>query len=434
MDVSPVLELLRQKIGLNPESVGTVSVENIVRQCIETSGADSVEDYVRKVKGSPEELARLIESVVVKETSFFRNTTPFVTLQRYLKQFVLNKNSLRPLRILCLPCATGEEAYSIAMVLFDMNLSPGQFHIFAGDISEQVLRLAKDGRYNGYSFRGGDIGFRRKYFSRQKDDTYLLNKEVRNAVHFEQANILADDFLSGHKPYDIIFCRNLLIYLDDAAKGKAFDALSGHLTEEGVLFVGHAEGAVIHQFGFASLDYPMSFAYARKAFAAVINEALDVNKPAKRKYSAPVAVRHKAAKAAHLHDTGHDTPVKSESEKKAEKLIAARRSLFDADISRARQLAEAGAFGEAAAICEKLLTEGIESAEIYYMLGQAAGSDGENLLAEEYLKKAVYLDSESYDALLYLSVIYERMNSPDKAASFRSRAQRVKTRKEGAVQ
>ena len=122
MDVVPVFELLREKIGLNPESIGLASLEKSVREQIEMSGADSIEGYIKKVNGSAAELNRLVEAVVIRETSFFRNTTPFITLQSYLEQFVLNKKWGKALRILCLPCSTGEEAYSIAMVLFDMKL------------------------------------------------------------------------------------------------------------------------------------------------------------------------------------------------------------------------------------------------------------------------------------------------------------------------
>lgn len=430
MVVSPVLDLLRQKIGLNPESIGIATVEKAVRECIEMSGAASVEDYIKKVNWSLTELKKLIESVVVKETSFFRNTTPFITLQSYLKQFVLNKKRGRPLRILCLPCSTGEEAYSIAMVLFDMKLSADRFFIFAGDISEQVLQLAEAGRYNSYSFRGEDIAFRKKYFFKQPDDTYMLKKEVRDVVHFEQANILSDDFLSGHQPYDVIFCRNLLIYFDDAAKEKAINALSGHLAEEGVLFVGHAEGSIIPQFGFASLDYPMSFVFARKAYAAVINDALNINNPVKRSIYPPVPVQQKVIKAGPLGDAGKMAPVASEfKQKDTKERVSETTSLFDSDISSAKLLADAGSFSDVVAICEKLLSEGVESAEVYYLLGQAAGSSGDNLLAEEYIKKAIYLNADFYDALIYLSLLNDRMGNSEKAASFRRRAQRVKLRK-----
>lgn len=433
MDISPVLDLLRQQIGLNPESIGTASVEKTVRERIEMSGAISAGDYVRKINSSAEELDRLVESVVVQETFFFRNATPFITLQSYLKQFVLNKERGRPLRILCFPCSTGEEAYSIAMVLLDMELSANQFFIFAGDISEQALRIAEAGSYSSYSFRGKDIAFRKKYFTKQQDGSYILKKEVRDAVRFERGNILSGNFLPGHQPYDVIFCRNLLIYFDDAAKAKAINSLLALLSGEGVLFVGHAEGASIHQFGLMSLDYPMSFAFARKEYATSINDALNIINPVKWNPVPQVPAQRKVIKQGLPSGSRKTIPVTPESGRNGENERIARENLVDSNISTARQSAVAGAFNEVASICEKLLSEGAENAEIYYLLGWAAGSAKDDLLAEEYLKKAIYLDADSYDALVLLSRLYDRMGIPEKSSSFRRRAERVKSRNKGAA-
>lgn len=437
MNVLPVLELLRLKIGLNPESIGIDSVEKTVLAHMKVSGVVSVDDYIRKLKECPTELKKLVESVVVSETSFFRNKIPFLTLKDYLKRFILNKRPSRPIRILCLPCATGEEAYSIAMVLFDLKLSAHQFHIYAGDISEHVLQFARQGLYRPYSFRGDDLDFRSTYFAKQGDD-YILKHEIRDAVQFEYINILADDFLPGHKPYDIIFCRNLLIYFDDDTKEKAIKALTGRLAEEGVLFVGHAEGAKIPQFGYASLDYPMSFAFARKAYAKVINGAINgtnpaaliTNRPQSKSFTPPLApLSYPAIKPQPFSATHRKiSPVTSDPDSNVEHEVAPIKSQGEEALALARELAANGSFGEVMAVCEKLLAAGVESAEVYYLFGQAVESTGNSLMAEEYLKKAIYLDADFHDALMYLSLLYGRLGSPDKAAIFRKRAQRVKLR------
>lgn len=423
MNILPVLDLLRQKIGLNPESIGHASIGKTVLEHIKVSGAAGVDDYIRKLHESPTELKKLVESIVVPETSFFRNRIPFVTLKDYLQRFVLKKRPGKQIRILCLPCSTGEEPYSIAMVLFDMKLPTSQFFIHAGDISEQALQFARLGEFSPYSFRGHDLDFRNTYFFKQ-DDTYILNKEVRDAVQFEQLNILSDNFLPGHEPYDIIFCRNLLIYFDDDIKGKAIKALSKRLSRDGVLFVGHSEGGKIPQYGYTSLDYPMSFAFAREEYAKTINDALNINNPAKRRSPPPAPVPPPESKKKLFNDTGKIMPVTA----KPDNIETSKESPKDESISKAKGFAGQGAFNEVLAICEKLLSEGTESAEIYYLLGQAEESTGNILMAEEYLKKAVYLDAEFYDALVYLSLLYDRMGSPEKAASFRKRAQRVKSR------
>lgn len=462
MDVTPVLEFLRKKIGLNPESMGVPLIEKIVHDLMKISGALSVEDYVQKIKLSEAELNSLIETVVVPETSFFRNTTPFVTLRSYLTQFVLSKKSGKPVRILCLPCSTGEEVYSIAMTLLEMQLSPNQIFLFAGDISEQVLQVAEIGIYNSYSFRGEDVSFKKKYFDKQADGAYLLKKEVRDLVHFERINILSDNFLPGHQPYDIIFCRNLLIYFDLAGKEKALKSLLGRLSEEGVLFVGHAEGARMSRVGLFNLDYPMSFVFSRKAYAERINNALNGNLPKKNVYvpaqiklikkpgyltGVPRAevsgVNYLGVNYSGVNFSGADprlskvtraVPALAAVAPKIEREVDSSQNQIERDIAQAKRLAEAGSFNEALTICEQLLSKGLESAEVYYLLGQAAGSSGDRLLAEEYMKKAIYLNADSYDALIYLSTLFNQMGKHDQSANFRRRAQRVKMRKAGSEQ
>ena len=455
MDFTPILEFLRKKIGLNPESIGIPLIEKTVHDLMKISGAQSVEDYVQKIKLSETELNRLIETVVVPETSFFRNTTPFVTLRNYLTQFVLSKKSGKPVRILCLPCSTGEEVYSIAMTLLDMQLSPNQIFLFAGDISEQVLQIAEAGMYNSYSFRGEEVSFRKKYFDKQAGGSYLLKKEVRNLVHFERINILSDNFLPGHQPYDVIFCRNLLIYFDLAGKEKALKALLGRLSEEGVLFVVHAEGARMSRVGLFNLDYPMSFVFSRKAYAERINNALNGNLPKKNVY-VPAQIKlikkpryltnvlgvqvsgvnHSEANSAdpHLSKVTRAVPAPAAVAPKIEREVDSSQNQIERDISQAKRLAEAGSFNEVLTICEQLLSKGLESAEVYYLLGQTAGSSGDRLLAEEYMKKAIYLNADSYDALIYLSTLFSQMGQHDQSANFRRRAQRVKIRKAGAEQ
>jgi len=421
MDVFPVLELLRKRIGLNPASIGAESVEKAVRERVEKSSATNAQEYIDIVNSNTAELDNLVESVLIRETSFFRNHTPFVALQDYLRQFVLNSKQDEPLRILCIPCSTGEEAYSIAMVLLDLDLTPDQFSITAVDISESCLQIAEAGIYREYSFRGEDVRFREKYFLKQPNGTFLLKKEVRDAVHFERANILDEQFQTEYEQYDVIFCRNLLIYFDADAKRTAIRALDRYLSDRGVLFVGHAEGTAISHHGFTSLNFPKSFAFAKNDYAAEINDLLGSTSDVR-----PILPRHPSK-----------LPIAETSMigiRKAD--IAAKETLpiqdpaieRSPDISTARRLADSGSFDEAFAVCERLLDENPESAEVYFLLGQMAGSMDEYLRAEEYLKKAIYLNADFHDALVYLSIIAERMGQSDKAANYRARAQRVQQR------
>ena len=105
---------------------------------------------------------------------------------------------------------------------------------------------------------------------------------------------------------------------------------------------------------------------------------------------------------------------------------------IECDIAQAKRLANDGAFNEVLTICEQLLSKGVESADVFYLLGQAAGANGDRLLAEEYMKKAIYLNADFYDALIYISTLFSQMGKHDHSANFRRRAQRVKVRKAGS--
>jgi len=435
MDFSPVLEFLRNEIGLNAGSIGCTTVEKAILECMTACGAGSVYDYIKRLKDSPPELKTLVESVVIPETSFFRDKAPFVALKKYLKHFEMKKTRIGPIRILSVPCSSGEEPYSIAMTLFDLKLARSNFLIDAVDVSERVLEMARAGMFTPYSFRGRNLDFQKRYFT-EESGQYLLTEEVRNAVNFESANILANDFLRGRKPYDIIFCRNLLIYFDEYNKDRAIKALSEHLSVEGVLFVGHAETAKMSQSGYVRLDYPKAFAFSRKEYAGKINAGLGGGKPHKKmspqpELSSPPPVKAKPANAGRKEAPNDNRwkngAVRDESARKE----ADKGAPIEEEFLRAKMLAAEGGLKEAAAICENLISDGFESAEIYYLLGQEADSAGESLMAEEYLKKAVYLDPGFYEALMLLSIIMDRMGNAENAARFRMRAERVRLRSTG---
>ena len=218
-------------------------------------------------------------------------------------------------------------------------------------------------------------------------------------------------------------------------------ALLAHLADDGVLFLGHAEGSNIHQFGFANLAYPMSFVFARKKYAKQINDALNATHSEPPHFQpATVNAPFKETVKGRVPNSGSGNGDKKRSENTplsnpdGEMQTATKARRIDLDLLTAKQLAEQQRFAEVTALCEKLLSEGVEFAEIYYLMGQAAASTGDSLLAEEYLSKAIYLNADYHDALIDLSKLFRQMGNTEKAASFRRRAQRVKSRKERNAQ
>ncbi|NES19534.1 MAG: protein-glutamate O-methyltransferase CheR, partial [Symploca sp. SIO3E6] len=254
--------LLRTKIGFDPKIIGSSTIAKAVRQRQLACSLPDVSAYLRQLQTSSQELSELIEQVVVPETWFFRHQEAFSFLSHYVKSEWLPIHPYSRLRVLSIPCSTGEEPYSTAITLIEAGLAPDKFNIDAIDISHQVILKAIRGVYSNNSFRGKKLAFRERYFQ-QTVEGYQLCNLVKKTVNFLQGNLLNPLFLAKRGKYDVIFCRNLLIYFEPAARKRAVDILTSSLTTRGLLFVGCAETGQMITNGFVSVKQPFTFAYRR---------------------------------------------------------------------------------------------------------------------------------------------------------------------------
>src|SRR6185312_4827198 len=235
-------------------------------------GLTQVEDYLRRLRDSNDELQELIEAVVVPETWFFRDPQAFVALVRLLTEERQPASPAAGLRLLSVPCSTGEEPYSIVMSLVDGGFSPDQIQVDAIDISARVLAWAKRAIYGSNSFRGDDLTFRDRYFE-PSGSSYKLTERIRGHVSFWQRNLLSADFGLGDRLYDVIFCRNVLIYFDRPTQEQVMRTLRRLLRPAGFLFVGPAEAFLASGSGFRSVNHTLSFAFRKfdgKAVAPIL--------------------------------------------------------------------------------------------------------------------------------------------------------------------
>ena len=239
---SSIRSLLKNKIGLDVESIGQTTVSRAVRHRMAATGINNEDAYMGRVHISQQEMDELIEQVIVPETWFFRNRESFRFLSR--STGALHSSTGRSLlHILSIPCASGEEPYSIAMALLDAGLKPDSFRIDAIDISTLAIKKAEKAIYGENSFRGPDLEFRKQYFEETLAGS-ILKSAIRKQVTFSKHNFLEIDPSSFDYRYDIIFCRNLLIYLEDSARGRLLRTLRRLLQDEGLLFVGHSEAGL----------------------------------------------------------------------------------------------------------------------------------------------------------------------------------------------
>uniref|UniRef100_UPI00261D671D CheR family methyltransferase n=1 Tax=Pseudomonas sp. TaxID=306 RepID=UPI00261D671D len=253
---------LKDRIGLDVVSVGEAIIERAVRQRCTSAMALDIESYWQLLQTSASEEQALIEAVIVPETWFFRYPESFATLGKLAQTRLAALMGARPLRILSLPCSTGEEPYSIAMALFDAGVGSAQFKIDAVDISPLSIERAKRAIYGKNSFRGGQIAYRDRHFSAEAEG-HLISERVRDQVNFRPGNVLDPSLFAAQPAYDFVFCRNLLIYFDLATQHQAFSALKRWTLEDGVLFIGPAEGSLLARLGMRSIGIAQSFAFSR---------------------------------------------------------------------------------------------------------------------------------------------------------------------------
>ena len=407
--IAKIDALLEEAMGLDSASIGPSFVERAVRTRMTLLGATTLRDYWQRLVSSADELQELIELVVVPETWFFRDREAFAELARGATE-ERRVSSSAPLRLLSLPCSTGEEPYSMAMALCDAGLPPGSFTIDAVDISTRALAYARRAVYGKNSFRGDDLAFRDRHFD-ETTHGRSLRDSIRQSVRFQHGNVQAVDFLSGTEAYDAIFCRNLLIYFDRSTQQRAITVLDRLLSPTGVLFVGPAETGLFLERNFVPLKVPLAFAL-RRAPKTPVEKATP---PAHARQpvaavakAAPVRVRQPARPSHAAHNGKRPPP-----------------SPPVTALDRASALADQGKLTEALALCEAELRNHGPSAQVFYLLGLIYSADGLLTAADRCYRKALYLDKNHHDAMLHLAALLEQQGERREPQMLRQRARRL---------
>ncbi|WP_086146123.1 protein-glutamate O-methyltransferase CheR, partial [Janthinobacterium sp. GW458P] len=249
--------LLRRATGL---SVSKSVAERAVGQRMEQTGFSDSAAYLQAL--TPVEMTQLIELVVVPESWLFRDPQAFyATVELVQERWARG----RATRILSIPCAGGEEPYSMAMALRDGGVPKQAFSIDAYDLSPGCIERAQAGIYGRNAFRAQDVAFRERYFTHVADDAYRIIDALREQVTFRQGNLLQFDIAAYSRHYDVIFCRNLLIYFDKPTTRAAIANLSALLADDGMLLAGYAEVPSFCQNGFAPLQFRQAFALKKEA-------------------------------------------------------------------------------------------------------------------------------------------------------------------------
>lgn len=237
-------DLLKKSSGLVLTQDKIYLIESRLNPLAKKWGFSDIGEMTNALRGVPskELIVDIVEAMTTNETSFFRDTKPFdIFKNTVLQYFKNNPGRSKNIRIWCAASSSGQEPYSLAMILKEeMAKMPGwNFKIVATDISYDILDQAKEGVYTQFEVqRGLPITLLMKYFT-QDGDKWCVSQDIKDMVEYKHFNLL--DSMSGLGAFDIIFCRNVLIYFDQDTKREVLVNMHKLIPEDGFLFLGGAE-------------------------------------------------------------------------------------------------------------------------------------------------------------------------------------------------
>lgn len=213
-----------------------------------------------------DEFQEMFNRITINETSFFRNDAQLnVFEQQILPELLEARASTKRLRIWSAACSTGEEPFTLAMLLhrtLGVRFNDWHIEILGTDISEKALKVANNGTYNSYALRSTPPLIKSRYFTESGRD-FQLSDSIRSMVNFERHNLKDRLAAERHGTWDVIFCRNVLIYFDDDMKRGVVSMFDNQLADDGTLFIGHSERIKDLTDSFEQLPIPQGFCYKK---------------------------------------------------------------------------------------------------------------------------------------------------------------------------
>jgi len=235
-----------RKTGIYFEDNKRYFVDRRLTARMQATGHNSCLLYLRFVQFQPSqsEFQRLVNTMTVNETYFFREDYQLIALvDGVLDDIRKRKAPGEPIRIWSMPCSSGEEPYSIAIYLLEHwpGMAEADVEIIGSDINSAVLEAAREGVFTEYALRNTPSSIVAKYFNQVSDTSHKLIPEIRESITFTQVNLSNPDETRSYRGFDVVFCRNLLIYFDSASRREAVECLYGALNPGGYVFLGHSE-------------------------------------------------------------------------------------------------------------------------------------------------------------------------------------------------
>ncbi len=239
-------EFFYRKTGIFLEESKRYYVDKRIVERIIATDCENFREYFMLVRFQANgiEMQNLINIMTVNETYFFRESYQFDCLvQHLLAERVRHKGAGETLKIWSLPCSTGEEIYSIAIYLLENwpLINRYDVELIGSDIDTNVLNMAMKGVYAKRSLHAVPSHIINKYFIQKNENTFQISQDLREAVEFTTTNIVSPSEMRRFRNFDVIFCRNMLIYFDDYSRRLAAEAIYDALSPGGFICLGHSE-------------------------------------------------------------------------------------------------------------------------------------------------------------------------------------------------
>ncbi|MCX5894094.1 MAG: tetratricopeptide repeat protein [Deltaproteobacteria bacterium] len=451
-----IKQLVEAKTGLLIREQDLKKFHEVLAARIKHHRLASPEDYQRLLRGhantSDSEWQKLASLITIGESYFFRDKGQFAVLrEQILPELITARQPDRFLRIWSAGCSSGEEPYSLAILMDELlpRQEYWQVRILGTDINGNALEKARRGIYGPWSFRMCRDELKRDYFTAQKD-AWEIKGRIRNLVEFRQDNLLdlSKDLNSELQGVDLILCRNVFIYFNKEGISQALDRFSRLLREGGYLVTGHGElhghGLVLKTFQARVCEGSVIYQKIAPGACQPAPKAPEtVRPPQALPKRAPSAhrTRLKAARKVGKAPAVVTSPKPPETSSTLKDLFsrgdyAAAIALGDSIVKQdpknfevlhllAQAYANKGQHDQAADLCREMLKTKTQAAIPYFLLAHIAEAQGDHEEAKKLLKKVLYLDPGFVGAYLELSGLYAREHDRKRAESMRQTAVRL---------
>jgi chemotaxis protein methyltransferase CheR len=232
--------LIYNESGITFTPTNRSILESRLKERLREKNLDSVRTYYSIITKDREEMKSFLDSITTNLTRFFRNQAQFDALEKYVVPELMKikkPTGNSTIRIWSAGCSTGEEPYTISMMLSKILPSPWKFEIIASDISLKCLMAAKEGSYAENRIDGIPDDYLKRYFEKI-GDKYIVNEDVKSKIRFDYHNLKND---SGQRGFDVVFCRNVIIYFDEVAQAAVVNRFWDSMASKSFLFIGHSE-------------------------------------------------------------------------------------------------------------------------------------------------------------------------------------------------